>query len=163
MHYFQTGFIPLAQNKIFFDVFNGVGSGKILQVSCIMVQKNFSAVTGVPFQMDLYRTTTPGTGGSSLQIENLDTADALIPAEITARSAPTSGASLGSLVYSKFFHSEETNQAAAVQEAFPMWPPPFPFFKWTAMPVVREGHGLALKQIANTVAGTYNVWISITH
>lgn len=162
-YYFQTPFVALAQNKIHFDLFNASGSGKNIHVLIVTVQKNFAAVTGVAWQADFVRTTSAGTGGADVTIKKFDTQAANLPAQITVRSAATGGASLGDVVRQVFFHSEETNQAAQVQEALSVWPPSLPFFRWSyASLVLHEGEGLALKQIGTTTAGTYSVWVAFS-
>lgn len=158
----QSGFIALAQNKLFFDLFNATGSGVVLQIVAIALQKDMSAQTGVAVQFNLNRTTAVGTGGAAITPVKLDSASASLPAQVTARSAATGGATLSDLIISRFFHSEETNVAAQVQEAFPFWPPCWvlPFFDQNL--IINANEGVALKQITATVAGVYNVWVAFT-
>lgn len=160
----QTGFIALAQNKLFFDLFNAVSSGKILRVKAVTLQKDMSAQTGVPVQFNLNYTTAVGTGGNALTPVSLDNTNAALPAQVTARSAAAGGAGLGSLLASRFLHSEETNVAAQVQEAFPFWPVVLlPHVASDLQDIVlREGQGLTLKQITATTAGVYNVIVVFT-
>jgi hypothetical protein len=150
---FQSGFSALAQNKIFFDLFNAAGSGKTVYVRQIFSQKNFAAVTGVPFQMDIVRTSTVGTGGTALSLVPVQISSPSAPAEITARHAPSGGATQSAVIRSLFFHSEETNQAAQSQEALPLLAQNL---------IIEPGEGIAFKQITATTAGTYNVWVFIT-
>jgi hypothetical protein len=158
----QSTFQALATNKIFFDLFNASGSGKVVRVRMICLQKNMAAVTGVAIEFQLLRTTAVGTGGTTLTPVALDTNNTAIPAQITARHAAAGGATSGSLMMTRFYHSEETNVAAQAQEAFPLWPP-------ATLPdiigqdiVLREGQGLKLTQITASTAGTYNVIVSFT-
>lgn len=159
---FQSGFQALAQNKYFFDLFNAVGSARTVVVNFVAFQKNFAAVVGVPFQMNLLRTTAAGTGGTVLTLVPMNSIAGSIPAEITVRHGATGGVVEGSIITSRFFHSEETNLAAQIQEgAGFMWPQAY---FWRTMPIVvlNEGEGIAFKQITATTAGTYNVWVGIT-
>ncbi len=157
----QSGFIALAQNKLFFDLFNATGSGKVLRVKWIALQKDMSAQTGVAIQFNLNRTTSVGTGGTGITPVLLDSNNTALPAQVTARFAASGGAGLGDLLVSRFYHSEETNVAAQVQEAFPFWP----LNHWALIEqdiVIRENTGLTLKQITNSTAGTYNVVVCFT-
>jgi len=158
-YYFQSGYVALAQNKVFFDLFNASGSGKKVYLGPVYFQKNFAAVTGVQFQMDLYRTTSVGTGGTTLTPLKTDTQFPALPAQITARHAPTGGAAAGDMIRQMFYHSEETNQAAAMAEFLPSW---LTFWRQPVGILLREGEGAAFKQITATTAGTYNVWIAFT-
>jgi hypothetical protein len=160
----QTTFVALAQNKLFFDLFNATGSGKIIRVQYVGLQKDMSAQTGVAVQFNLNFTTTVGTGGSALTAIKLDSGNAALPAQITARSGATAGATLGNLLVSRFYHSEETNIAAQVQEAFSFWPLLTGPHRSAGVQdiVLREGEGLTLKQITNTTAGVYNAVVIFT-
>ena len=157
-YYFQSSYAVLAQNKVFFELFNATGSGKKISLGPVYFQKNFAAVTGVPFQMDLYKTTAVGTGGTTLTVYRADNQAPAFPAQITARHAPTGGATAGNPIRSMFYHSEETNQAASFQEALPSW---FTLWHSPALIIIGENEGIALKQITATTAGTYSVWVYI--
>jgi hypothetical protein len=159
-YYLQTAYSAQAQNKLWFDLFNASGSGKTIYINAIAMQKNFTAVTGTAWQLDLVRTTSVGTGGASLSIYKFDSQAPNLPAGITARAGATGGASLGNSVRLLFLHSEETNQAAQLQEAMPIWPPLIPFFRVNI--ILREGEGITLKQITNTTIQTYSVWVAFT-
>lgn len=156
----QSGFQGLAANKLFFDLFNAAGSGVILQVASVALQKNMAAQTGVAVQFDLLKTTSVGTGGTALTPVTFDSTNAALPPQVTARHAAV-GAALGGLLVSRFYHSEETNVAAQVQEAFPFWPPT-PLAPDLQRITLRPGEGLTLKQITSSTAGIYNVSVIFT-
>lgn len=159
----QSGFIALAANKLFFDLFNATGSGKILQVLAIALQKDMSTQTGVAIQFDLHKTTSVGTGGTGITPVKLDSGNAALSGSVTARFAASGGAALGDKLISRFYHSEETNTAAQTQEAFPFWPPVIlPGLHFHQPIMIRENEGLTLKQITSSTAGTYNVWVLFT-
>jgi hypothetical protein len=158
----QSGFTALAANKLFFDLFNASGSGVILRLVAISLQKDMSTQTGTNVRFDLFRTTSVGTGGTTITHNKNDTNDASLPAQVTARTGATGGATQTDLFLSRFYHSEETNVAAQAQEAFPFWPPGG-ISLW--MPVdltARENYGFTLKQITSTTAGVYNAWYMFT-
>lgn len=113
-------------NKVHVDLFNATGSGKTIKVlSAFCFADIDTAVTGVvAAEVALTRTTAVGTGGTAAtadsasltapSISKLDTAAAAIPAQITARAAPTAGATAGALLASRFLFTEETNAGAAL-------------------------------------------------
>lgn len=119
-------FVPagaVGANKVFFDLFNATGSGKKLRVvSLIPVFSGAVAVTGA-LAVDLYltRTTAVGTGGTAATSEGTsltaatftkaDPGFADLPALVTARLAPSGGATAGAVVLSRSCFSEETNAA----------------------------------------------------
>lgn len=113
-------------NKVFCDLFNATGSGKIIRIASVFVYvDNDTAVTGtLGVEVALTRTTAVGTGGTAATndstsltaptISRMDTADAVVPTQITARSAPTAGATAGAYLGSRWVFTEETNAASAI-------------------------------------------------
>lgn len=113
-------------NKVYCDLFNATGSGKIMKVLSIFAYTdNDTAVTGtLGVEIALTRTTAVGTGGTAAvndgttltapTISRLDTADAVVPAQVTARSAPAGGATAGAYLGSRWLFTEETNAASAI-------------------------------------------------
>jgi hypothetical protein len=117
-------FIPPAAagaSKVYFDLFNATGSGKSLRVlSVVPIVSGKSAVTGV-VAVDLYltRTTAVGTGGTAATAEGtsltapglakLDPSDASLPAQVTARAAPTGGGTAGAVIAMESLFTEETS------------------------------------------------------
>lgn len=113
-------------NKVHCDLFNATGSGGIIRVlSAYCFVRSDVAVTGtVGVEVALTRTTAVGTGGTALtlnstsltagSITSLDTNNPALNANITARLAPTGGATAGALIGSRFLFTEETNAATAI-------------------------------------------------
>lgn len=114
-------------NKVYMDLFNATGSGKVIRITSIFAYAdNDTAVTGssVGVEIALSRTTTVGTGGTAAvndgtsrtapTIVRTDTADAVVPAQITARAAPTGGATAGAYLGSRWIFTEETNAGSAL-------------------------------------------------
>lgn len=113
-------------NKVFLDLFNATGSGVTLRVmSAFAFADNDTAVTGtLGVELDLTRTSAVGTGGTAATadgtsltaatITRLDPASAALPAGVTARSAPTGGATAGALLARRWVFTEETNAAAGL-------------------------------------------------
>jgi len=113
-------------SKLYLDFFNATGSGKIIKVLSIYAYvDNDTAVTGtLGVQLSLFRTTAVGTGGTAATsdgvvdtaatISKFDTANAALPAQITARLNPTGGATQGAWLGSRWVFTEETNAASAI-------------------------------------------------
>ncbi|MBC7844116.1 MAG: hypothetical protein H7099_17535 [Gemmatimonadaceae bacterium] len=125
-------FVPssaVGANKVFFDLFNASGSGVGLRLVQARVFPNLdTAVTGtLGIQAYLTRTSTIGTGGTAsttegtsltaATISKLDPGAATLNTSITARLAPTGGATAGALIGHASFFTEETNAGAAVAAA----------------------------------------------
>ena len=107
-------------NKVFFDLFNATGSGYTLKIKSVRPIKDGSiAVTGtLSVKLYLTRTTAVGTGGTTATYEGTsltaitfskaDTNNINLPAGITARSAPTAGATGGVVIGERAIFPEET-------------------------------------------------------
>jgi hypothetical protein len=113
-------------NKVHCDLFNGSGSGKIMKILSVFVYPDIdTAVTGtLGAEVALTRTTSVGTGGTAATndgtsltaatISRLDTADPVVPAQITARAAPAGGAAAGAYLGSRWVFTEETNAGSSI-------------------------------------------------
>lgn len=113
-------------NKVYCDLFNATGSGKIMKIlSVFAYTDNDTAVTGtLGVEIALTRTTAVGTGGTAATndgtvltaatITRMDTSDAVVPAQVTARQTPAGGATAGAWLGSRWLFTEETNAASAI-------------------------------------------------
>jgi hypothetical protein len=113
-------------NKVFLDLFNATGSGVTIRVlSAYCFVDNDTAVTGtLGVEINLTRTTAVGTGGTAatadgtalnaMTISKMDTDNAALSASITARSAPTGGATAGALIGRRWVFTEETNASSGI-------------------------------------------------
>ena len=125
-------FVPsqaVGANKVYFDLFNATGSGNTLLLQQARMFVNLdTAVTGtLGIQTYLTRTTAVGTGGTAATTEGtsltaatiskFDPASASLSANITARLAPTGGATAGAVIGYGALFTEETNAGAAVASA----------------------------------------------
>ena len=152
-------------NKLFADLFNAVGSGKIINIHglwCIV--DTDTAVTGaVGIQIMLNRTSAVGTGGTAATYNTgtvettgtiipYDTTNASLPAQITARAVPTGGATISAFLWSQFYAGEEAATSMAYIGSFQNM---FPVGLNIQEYVLREGQGLLIKQ--GPVAATGNV------
>jgi hypothetical protein len=113
-------------NKVFLDLFNSTGSGGTLRVlSAYCFVDNDTAVTGtLGVEISLTRTTAIGTGGTAatadsasltaITLAKMDTANAALSANITARSSPTGGATAGALIGQRWVFTEETSAPSGI-------------------------------------------------
>lgn len=113
-------------NKVMCDLFNATGSGVTLRILSAYAFVNLdTAVTGtLGIRMHLTRTSTVGTGGTTTNADDatltnstltkLDPAMAALPGQVTARVAPTGGATAGAQLAARYAFTEETNAGAAV-------------------------------------------------
>ena len=113
-------------NKVFMDLFNATGSGKVMEILSVFVYTdNDTAVTGtLGVEVALTRTTAVGTAGTAAvndgtalnaaTFSRMDTNDAVVPTQVTARLAPGGGATAGAYLGSRWVFTEETNAASAI-------------------------------------------------
>ena len=147
-------------SKLYADLFNATGSGKTLEVRGIWaIPKTDVAVTGVvAVEVGLYRTSAVGTGGTTATynggnvstthvITPLDTTNAAPPAQVTARTVPTGGATIAALYWAQYLFTEETN-AGTYMGAFTNL---LPTSVMTQRLTLNPGQGLLIKQ--GSVAG----------
>jgi hypothetical protein len=98
-----------AANKIIGDVFN---TGTVpIRIRGLWMIPNMAAVTGAPIDWIVGRTTAVGTGGTAITPSPMDTTLGSWPATATARSAPTAGATAGTVLFNIYTLNEETNAA----------------------------------------------------
>lgn len=155
-------------SKLYLDLFNATGSGKIINVLSIYAYvDNDTAVTGtLGVQLSLFRTTAIGTGGTAATndgtvdtaatISRFDTANAVVPAQVTARLNPTGGATKGAWLGSRWVFTEETNAASAIAGTNGAV-----FIRNEGADlIIRENEGIRIDQ--GTVASVGNVSFEIT-
>lgn len=151
-----------AANKIFFDLFNATGSGKVLEINGIWaLAKMDVAVTGaVAIELSISRTSAVGTGGTvagastafaTPGISAKDPANPALPAQITARQVPTGGATVNAFLLGSYIFPEETNPATALQQYFNLLPAVNEETQQITLP---EGYGIRCSQ--GTVASVNN-------
>lgn len=153
-------------SKLYLDLFNATGTGKIMKVHSVRAYvDNDTAVTGtLGVQLDLFRTTAVGTGGTAATangtvstaatISNINSSTAL-PAGVTARLAPAGGATVGAWLGTRWVFTEETNAASAIAGTMGAG-----FINDLNVPiVVNENTGMRINQ--GTVASVGNVSFEI--
>lgn len=150
-------------NKLYLDLFNASGSGKIMNILSIYAYvDNDTAVTGtVGVQLSLFRTTAVGTGGTAATtngvvdtaatISSFDTNNPALPSQVTARLNPNGGATKGAWLGSRWVFTEETNAASAIAGTVGAV-----FIRNEGADlIVREGQGIRIDQ--GTVASVGNI------
>lgn len=151
--------------KLYGDIFNAVGSGKVINLHGIwVIVDTDTAVTGaLGIQILLLRTSAAGTGGTAPTynggtaetvgtIVPYDTNNAALPAQITARALPTGGATIAAFYWGQFLAGEEAATSMAYIGSFQNL---LPVGLNIQELVLREGQGLLIKQ--GPVAATGNV------
>jgi len=99
-------------NTIHWDLFNADAALLVRVVSIKQIPNIATAVTGVVFSWQLFRTSAVGTGGSAQTAWLPDLSQTSLDADITCRSKPTGGATTsGSSIKDYALSSEETNTA----------------------------------------------------
>lgn len=150
-------------NKLLADLFNAAGSGKIVEVRGLWaIPKSDVAVVGVvAAEIGLYRTSAVGTGGTAHTynggaastahvITPWDTVNAALPAQITARSAPTAGATISALWWAQYLLTEETNAATYIGAFMNL----LPVGTMNQRLTLNAGEGLLIKQGAVASVGS---------
>ncbi len=116
-------------NKVMCDLFNATGSGVTLRIVSAWAFPSLDvAVTGtLGIRMHLTRTSAVGTGGTATAANDatltnssltmMDPSMASLPAQVTARVAPTGGATAGAQISGRHLFTEETNAGTAIAGA----------------------------------------------
>lgn len=152
-YYWWSGWNVGAANKIHLEVFNAAGSGKTVKIRKLFIQCNLAAITGVGHVFDVDLTSAVGTGGTPITGRPADPLNDAIPAQITARHAPSGGATKDFTFFSAGLDPEETRPGSALAGMI-NWIPEGPNIQEIA---VREGDGLRVIQITNNTAATWGV------
>lgn len=153
-----------AAAKIHFDLFNGVGSGALIELRGLWLMPQLLAtVTGtISVDFDLFRTSAVGTSGSVVpyksatfpSISPMDTANAALNANITMRAAPTGGATTSEALFTSYVTQEETQAGAQLGQWFNVMPETHVGQRYT----LREGQGFKLVQQTLGVAQNFSIF-----
>jgi hypothetical protein len=159
-----TWWVPpttVGASKLYADIFNPAASAKIHEVRGLWaIPKSDVAVSGaVAVEVGLYRTSAAGTGGSAYTYNGgtASTSHVITPWDtnntqlttslLTARSAPTGGATISALWWAQYVFTEESNAATYMSAYTNLLPVGTKNQRITLHP----GQGLLLKQ--GTVTG----------
>lgn len=168
---YQSPRVTTAAATDFLDLFNGVGSGKIIRLRGIWPVIDITAASAIvpSWDFSVSRTSAVGTGGTAhtfegasppttglINISRLQTADATLPALITARALPTAGATLSHFLFNIPLVSEETNPAPYLVQGI-NWLPQLPFNPPFEL---QEGQGMKIRQLTAVAStGTNFGWL----
>lgn len=165
--------IAVGANKLLVDIFNASGSGKIMDVRGVwLIPKLDAAVTGaLAIRVDIFRTSAIGTGGTAASTDSatrdvgggnftrFDENNAAIPAQITARVAPSGGATASRWFLPTNVAPEESNTS---QGYMTQWQNLIPVFPYAQKLVVRENSGLLFQQGPVASVGSVSILIAFT-
>lgn len=165
--------IAVGANKLLLDIFNATGSGKVMDIrGAWLIPKLDAAVTGaLAVRVDMFRTGAVGTGGSTVATGSatrdaatgsfwaFDTANAALPAQITARVAPTGGATALHWLLPNMVATEETATSMGHATQFQNLIPQFFYGQKLA---IREGQGVLFQQGAVAGVGSVSILVAFT-
>lgn len=173
----NTAPVAAGANKVMLDLYNASISddqNRLIYIHYITIgAQSDVAVTGVvSARFDLFRTNAIGTGGTGMSYNNTDTSginvaslnannDSLITPpngrtpRITARLAPSGGATASAWLTSAYVFPEETNSATILQQFVNVLPDNFPAQTFSLNP----GDGLMIRQ--GSVLSVNNYFFSI--
>lgn len=142
------------------DLYNATGSGVVLVVHGIFIVPSLTAVTGVGLTWEVIRTSSVGTGGTTLTPRPMDTANAALPTQVTARSKPTGGATTNYALLYPNTSSEETIPYASLASTLNHLG--VIGDDWLQELVIREGEGIKIDQTTASNVGSTNIVLVFT-
>jgi hypothetical protein len=157
----NTAHVAAARTTLF-DIFNATGSGKIMRINGVYIIPALVAVTGVGLTYEVIRTSAVGTGGTTLTTQKYDSANPTVPAQVTARTKPTGGATTSATLQLINGSSEETTPYASMASVLNHVPMGGTLSPGEVGWVVREGEGLKIDQTTNSAVGNVNIQIVFT-
>jgi hypothetical protein len=164
---YQAPRVTTAAATDYFDLFNATGSGKKIKILGLwsIIQIAAAAAFTAAWQWSVIQTSAVGTGGTAhafegaaapatgnLNISRVDDNDAALPAQITARSIPTGGATPQKFLFDMWLFPEET-LATTIDMAF--WNA-IPVGRAVKEPIIPENKGLKVRQITATASTNMN-------
>ena len=130
------------------DLFNAVGSGKVVRVRRIIPAPDLAtAVTGLGIRFELIKTSAVGTGGTAITPRPMDSTNAALPAQITARQKPSGGATTAFLLSGFALHGEETHAGSQLMVSANV----IPTDPAAQTLILREGEGCKVDQVTSSI------------
>jgi hypothetical protein len=156
-YYALADAVALAANKHHIAIFNGAGSGKVIQIKKLFqINLSLSAVTGVALRFDVKKTTAH-SAGTAITAQTMDSNNPSIPAQVLIGTNNT--ITEGALLYPYITQSDEVTAAnTAVSNYLTQYGNLI--LESTEMQEVRlrEGQGLTVKQITSSTVGSF-AWL----
>jgi len=157
----------LTTSKFILDVFNPAASGKIVKVYRIWAQNSqTAAITGVPLQFTIFRTTAASAGTSIVPVTFDSTNTAL--GTVSAGTGRTVTAAAGDALRRVWWSSDEASvNGGTVDE----WQNYTSYNYWwnstfndaNVEPIVcQAGQGVAIQQITTSVVGSIDIFMEFT-
>lgn len=142
------------------DIFNASGSGLTMVIHGIYVIPALAAVTGVGQTYEVIRTSAVGTGGTTITPASFDPNNTALPAQITARTKPTGGATTSATLLFLNGSSEETSAYAT--NASQLNHVPVSNMDFPQRIVLPVGFGIKIDQTTNSSVGNVNFSVVFT-
>lgn len=149
-------------NTVHWDLFNADAAMIIRVLSIRQIPNITTAVTGVVFDWLLERTTSVGTGGTTLTPYQLDLSSTALDADVTARSKPTGGAAQSTDLFNYSISGEETNAGTIQIASRGGLELVTDAVRANGGIVLRQNQGLRCVQITNSAAGNTGWLITLT-
>lgn len=145
------------------DLFNATGSGVVVEVWAVYIVPTLAAVTGVGMTWELAWSSSVGTGGTTRTSTVLDQSNAAVPAQVTCRSKPTGGATIGNVINYINSSSEETTPVASLASFLNCVPGTPMIGAGPLQPLtIRENQGIKVDQTTNSSVGSTNIVVVTT-
>lgn len=138
-----------AANRSVVDLFNADATA-IVRVRGIWIIPSQTSITGVNIGFDINRTTSAGTGGTTITARQLDKNAAALSANITARYSATGGAALDYLYWTQYFFNDETDASIGLQALNNSLPQ---MSDYSVEIVLRQNQGIQVKQSVTATVG----------
>jgi hypothetical protein len=152
-------------NTVHWDMFNADATLICRVCSIRQIPNITTAVTGVVVDWLLERTTSVGTGGTSLTAWLPDLSQTALDSDITARSKPTGGASASIDLFTYALSSEDSDPSTvqvAMNGGVELVPQPIlPIYGGPGI-VLRQNQGIRCVQVTSSSAGNTGWLISFT-
>lgn len=141
--------------KDYISLYNASGSGKVIRIVRIIgVVDSSAAVTGLQPGFTVSRYTTDGATCTAVTVQLLDTANAAVPAQVTAKTNCTTDPTALTNLFRASLYADETQPGTQVLYEYP---------DNGGQPItLREGQGLTLISGASAPAGTLSISIEFT-
>ena len=157
----NTAHVAAARTTLI-DLFNASGSGKVVCVRGIYIIPALVAVTGVGQTYEVIRTSAVGTGGTTITPQPMDSTNGSIPAQVTARTKPTGGATTAITWQLVNGSSEETVPYAAMASYLNHVPLANQLGPAQNCLMLNEGQGIKVDQTTNSAVGNVNIMLVFT-
>src|SRR5574343_9839 len=157
--------IPFGNNKSLATIFNGTGSGKVLNIYRIVCLNNqqVAVANGVVTTIEIRRITA-STGGSTITAIKHDTNSADLPAQVTVTTGATD--TVGADTFRRFMWStdEPIFNATTIDEwqCIPVFNTVWDsgYAETNIDPIVcREGYGIVVKSPGSNTQGQLDIFI----